>query len=132
MIASSFVRVKWNQMLQTMCVKDCGLLIQKYQYNNFLACFIGKLHSSHMEIQKKIKSRMLKNSLGQGLCLGWHDYRHAHVRALAHESALACAIENAIACPLTRAIILGSLAHCVETKQNVCTKALCSGVIILL
>ncbi len=45
-----------------MCVKDCGLHSQKYQYDNFLACFIGKLDSSHVEIWGEIKTQMLKNA----------------------------------------------------------------------
>ncbi len=37
-----------------------GLHSQKYQYNIYFACFIGKLNSSHVEIQKKIKALTLK------------------------------------------------------------------------
>jgi len=37
-------------VITTMCVKDCGLCSQKYQYDNFFACFMGKLDSSHVEI----------------------------------------------------------------------------------
>ncbi len=32
------------------CVKDCGIQSQKYQYDNFFACFIGKIDSSYVKI----------------------------------------------------------------------------------
>jgi len=56
------------------------------------ACLVGWLDSSEI---KEIKARSLKNCLG--LCLGWCEYRHAHL----------CA--GAIVRPLTKATILGTL-----------------------
>ncbi len=43
-----------------------------------MASFTGKLDSSHVEIQKKIKARTLKKQPGLmlGLCLGWREYWH--------------------------------------------------------
>ncbi len=46
---------------------------------------------------------MLKSCLG--LCLGWHEYRHAHAKAKAR----AVAIEQLQLCALKRATILGTL-----------------------
>jgi len=39
-----------NRLRGTVCVKDCGLHSQKNWYDNFFACFIGKLDSSNVEI----------------------------------------------------------------------------------
>ncbi len=41
-------KISSQKTCYTMCVKDCGL--QKDPYNNFFACFVGKLDFSHVEI----------------------------------------------------------------------------------
>ncbi len=66
--------------IDTMCVRDWGHHSQKYRYNIFFACFIGKLDSSH-EIQIKIKAQILKYSLSCVItnkivcaCICMHSY----------------------------------------------------------
>jgi len=69
-LSSSFAQIWisyvffWKCEYTTVCVEDCGLNSQKYWYNNFFACFIGKLDSSHLEIEKKIKAWALKKQFG--------------------------------------------------------------------
>jgi len=81
------------------CVKDCGGL----QY--FFACFIDKLDSSHVEIQKKIKAWTFKKQLGLMLGLAWipawavMNNRNAHTRVFARAN---------VRTPM-RATILGTL-----------------------
>jgi len=43
-------RLIWVLDIDTVCVKDRGRRNQKYQNNNFSACFNLKLDSSHVEI----------------------------------------------------------------------------------
>jgi len=57
-------KTKSRKTKSTVCVKDCGLHSQIYRYNNVLACFIGKLDSSHVEILKKIRQEIFLKQLG--------------------------------------------------------------------
>ncbi len=39
-------QIEWDDCI--MCVKNCGLHRYKYQLDNVIACFTGKLLSSHV------------------------------------------------------------------------------------
>jgi len=42
----------WHTVYRVcVCVEVCGLHSQKYEDNNFFACFISKLDSSHVKIK---------------------------------------------------------------------------------
>jgi len=46
----------------TVCFKDCGLYIKNIDMMILFACLVGWLHSSPVEIKKKIKAQSLKSA----------------------------------------------------------------------
>jgi hypothetical protein len=80
-----------------MCVKDCDLYSQKYQNDNFFACFIGKLGSSHINLEK--------------------NWAKTYKAAWVWLQEFASASVHALGCELMRATILDTLCSYLSLLQ---------------